>query len=73
MSDLFVSGPPPNEADAQSGAITPAFLETTPGSFKAIDDCATDEIETAILAMVVRAQALLCEARGLERVIEDRR
>lgn len=50
----------------------PAFLEVEPGSFKPIDACTDDELETHWLSVMMRARAALDDADALRLYITGR-
>ena len=58
----------PSEDDARK-PLVPGFLEVEPGSYKPLDECSRDEIGATIMSLRIQAQALLDEAKTLDRYL----
>jgi hypothetical protein len=65
MSMMFIESGPSDDAARMSDAV-PAFLETEPGCFKPLGGCSREEVEAQVLSLMLRADALVAEARALD-------
>jgi hypothetical protein len=65
-------GPSEDDAHTPLPANTfrlPAFIEVEPGAYKPIEDCSRAEVEAAIMSLIIQGQALLDEAKALDRYL----
>lgn len=71
MSEMF-TGAGPADDDARKPGQVPAFLEVEPGSFKPLGECSRSEVSSTIMSLTMQANALVDQAKALDRYLESR-
>lgn len=71
MNDMF-TGHGPSEDDARDSDTVPAALEVVPGSYKPLQDCSREEVESTMMSLMMQAESLLHQAKSLGRYLERR-
>lgn len=67
---MFADAGPP-EDEARRPDKLPAAVETEPGNYKPLEQCSRPEVEAKIVSLMIQAQALLEEAKTLQRYLGD--